>query len=112
MAGFTAGFVLVIEPAVAVTNPGAVVHIVKSMRAIRCQLQAPPHVTNRTVADLPGEALERLGCHIVVRSVISNWPLGMSAAVASFAPNPPMPLAETIQGIVLLGEALVGCKQW
>ena len=72
MAGFASAFVLRVKLAVTFIYPGAVVDIVQAMRAIGGQLKAPTHVADRTVADLPGEALEGLGCHIIVGSIIGN----------------------------------------
>ncbi len=75
-------------------------------------MQAADGMANGALNNFAGISLERLGCDIVVGGIIGVRPLSMGAAVASFATDAAMALAESIKSVVLLRETLVGRKYW
>ena len=96
MAGFAAGFILFIKPAVVLVYPANIIHVMKAMRAVGGQRKAALGMADCTLDYLAGVALKRLGCHIVIGGIVSEGPLGVRAAMTVFAANAAVPFAKAI----------------
>ena len=81
MAGFAAGFILCVKPPVAFVQPATVVYVVEAMGAVGGKLEAALGMADRALDYLAGVALKRLSCHIVIRGIVGDGPLGMRAAM-------------------------------
>ena len=111
MASLAAGFIVCVKLSVAFAQPAAVIYVMKAMGAIDGQRQAALDMANPTLDYLAGIALKRLGGHVVIGRLVGDRPLGVGAAMTVFAANAPMPFAEAVESVVLLGKALVGGEQ-
>jgi len=105
VAGLAGRFVLLIPVSVAVfAVPAAVGDVVQTVGAVGGQGQAAGCMAGRALLNHPLVALQADRGHIVVGRGVDVGPDGVGAAVAAFAEDPAVALAETIQGSVVFGK--------
>ena len=90
--------------------PANIIDVVHPMGAVDCAWQAARFMAGAAFdygADVPLQHICRL---VVIRAFSGVRPYGMSAAVARFASNVTMPLAEPEECVCIFGKSFV-CRQ-
>ena len=110
VAGLAAGFVALVKITVAFIHPARIVDIVQPVGAVGGQWKAALAMAGSALDDGSVVALKLSGRDVVVGRRIVVGPDGVGAAVAAFAADTAVALAEAEEGVCIFRKALVGCQ--